>query len=56
MPAAEPREAWRRLHRLSSLASLVGTLVTVVAIALGVLVGAGFRRRTHLEVAPAGEE
>jgi uncharacterized membrane protein YjjP (DUF1212 family) len=39
-------------HNANSLASLLDTAITVIAIALGILVGAGFRRRTHLEVAP----
>ncbi|MFG2824983.1 threonine/serine exporter ThrE family protein [Kitasatospora sp. NPDC048365] len=40
-------------HTAQSLVTLVTTLVTVAAIALGVLVGAGLQRRTRLEVAPA---
>ncbi|MHA6765482.1 threonine/serine exporter family protein [Streptacidiphilus sp. PAMC 29251] len=38
-----------------SLATLVTTLVTVVAIALGIVVGAGLQHRTRLEVATGDE-
>ncbi|MER5864936.1 threonine/serine exporter family protein [Kitasatospora sp. NPDC002040] len=40
-------------HSAASVLTLVTTVVTVVAIALGVLVGAGFQRRPRVEVAPA---
>ena len=39
-------------HRPGSLAILMGTVVTVVAVALGVLVGAGALRHTRLELGP----
>lgn len=43
-------------HDPSSLMILVNTVVTVIAIALGVLVGAGFLHRTRLELAAASPE